>query len=252
MSIRLSHTIPLSIGSAGRQGQEMIAYHVLSRHNFNAVAGILAITVLSILVVWVPVVLLRMPMPEGVIASMAVTTAMEVSAGVLLPYFWAMKRLGLSFRDLGITKCNLWQSIYLGCALYTIALLVFFHCTSGEMMANHTIRKASLEETLLLVPMMGLIAAGTDMSTRGFILLSLSRYSHVAFAVLMQNVVWFLGHLHEIELLTDCLGFKQAVGLTILLGVLGDVIVLRTRNVIGLAVAHFLLNIILSVYLRHV
>lgn len=228
----------------------MIKLQPLSRRDFNAVAGILGITVLSILVVWFPVVVLRVPMPQGVIASTAVTTLWEVSAGVLLPYWWATRRLGLKLPDLGVNTRNLGKSVFWGCALYTIALLAFFHCADGEMMANHTIRKVPLQEAFLLVPMMGLIAAGTDMSTRGFILLTLARHSHVAFAVLMQNVVWFLGHLHEISLLTGCLGFNQAVGLTLLLGVLGDMIVLRTGNVMGLAIAHFLLNIVLSVYLR--
>jgi hypothetical protein len=67
----------------------------------------------------------------------------------------------------------------------------------------------------------------------------------------MQNLVWFLGHLYEIGYLADCLGIPTAVLLTLTLGVLGDMVVLKTRNVLGLAGAHFVLNLVLSVYLRH-
>jgi hypothetical protein len=41
-----------------------------------------------------------------------------------------------------------------------------------------------------------------------------------------------------------------ATALTLTLGIGGDMVVLRTRNVIGLCIAHVLLNLILTVYLR--
>jgi hypothetical protein len=97
---------------------------------------------------------------------------------------------------------------------------------------------------------MSVIAAGTDLLTRGFILLTLARHSHVVFAIAMQNAIWCLGHVHEIGLLADCLGVGGATLLTLTLGIGGDMVVLRTRNVIGLCIAHVLLNVILTVYLR--
>ena len=223
----------------------------MNQRDFNAASGILGITALGIFLVWFPFVILNVPMPTGLIASTAVNTFWEILTGVALPYLWAVRRLGMSFGDLGLTHRKLGMSTLLGCGVYAIALAAFLHCSGGEMMANHTIRKVSLGETFLLVPMMGIIAAGTDMATRGFILVGLARHSHVVFAIAMQNLVWFLAHIHEIGLLTDCLGVTMAVGLTLTLGILGDVVVLRTRNVMGLAAAHFLLNVVLSVYLRY-
>lgn len=223
----------------------------MNQRDFSAASGILGITALGIFLVWFPFVILNVPMPTGLIASTAVNTFWEILTGVALPYLWAVKRLGMSFGDLGLTHRKLGMSTLLGCGLYAIALAAFLHCSGGEMMANHTIRKVSLGETFLLVPLMGIIAAGTDMATRGFILLGLARHSHVVFAIAMQNLVWFLAHIYEIGLLTDCLGVTMAVGLTLTLGILGDVVVLRTRNVMGLAAAHFLLNVVLSIYLRY-
>jgi hypothetical protein len=97
---------------------------------------------------------------------------------------------------------------------------------------------------------MFLIAAGTDVATRGFILLSLARHSSLWFAILMQNVFWLLGHTHEIRVLAGALGGVGAVGLFVVLGLLGDSIALRTRNVIGLGLAHVMLNVVMTSYIR--
>ncbi len=223
----------------------------INQRNLNASAGVLGITALAIFAAWFPVAILQAPMPKGLIASTAADTFWQTLTGVVLPYLWAVKRLGMSLDDLGVTRHKLGISTLLGCGLYAIALAAFLHCSSGEMMANHTIRKVSLGEAFALVPLMGVVAAGTDMATRGFILLTLARHSHVVFAIAMQNLVWFLGHIHEIGLLTDCLGVVMATGLTLALGILGDMVVLRTGNVLGLAAAHILLNVVLSVYLRY-
>ncbi len=223
----------------------------MNQSDFNAVAGILGITVLAIFAMWFPMAILNVPIPAGLIASTATSTFWGIFTGMIFPYLWAVKRLGMSLGDLGLSHRKLGMSTLLGCGLYAIALAAFLHCSSGTMMANHTIRKVSLEEAFVLVPLMGITAAGTDMATRGFLLLTLARHGHVVFAIAMQNLAWFLGHIHEIRLLTDCLGVTMAVGLTLTLGILGDVVVLRTRNVLGLAAAHFLLNIVLSVYLRY-
>lgn len=117
-------------------------------------------------------------------------------------------------------------------------------------MTNHIVRKVGPGEASMLVLLMGIVAAGTDLTTRGFILLTLTKHSHVIFAIFMQNLIWFLGHIAEIKLLTDCLGVAMATVLTLTLGIVGDMIVLRTRNVVGLAIAHFMLNVVLVIYLR--
>lgn len=223
----------------------------ISQRDLNVALGVMGIIAFGIASQWIPFVTLGVPMPSNPIASMAVTTFWQTLMMVIVPHWWAVKRLGMSLSDLGLNRHKLGINTLLGCALYLIALAAFLHCSGGDLIANHAVRRASVPDAIMLVSLMGLVAAGTDLTTRGLILLTLTRHTHVVFAIFMQNLIWFLGHIQEIKLLTDCLGVTLATGLTLTLGILGDVIVLRTRNVIGLAVAHFLLNVVLSIYIRN-
>ena len=144
------------------------------------------------------------------------------------------------------------MNIFLGCGLYAIALAVFIHCSDSPMMMNHALRKVNTGDAVALTALMGITAAGTDIASRGFILLILAKYGNVFLAFLVQNILWFAGHMHEVRMLSDCLGTTLAATLTVTLGVVGDIIVLRTRSVVGLAIAHFLLNVVLAVYLRQI
>lgn len=220
------------------------------RQNLYATVSILGITAFGILSIWFPAVVLRVPFPASMIGSSAVTALWQTVSLVVIPYWWASSRLRMRLPDLGLSRQHLGTSVVLGCALYSLALAAFIHCSGGALMQNHALRQASLPDAIVMTALMSVIAAGTDLTTRGFILLTLARHSHVAFAILMQNAVWYLGHAEEIRLLADCLGVGGATALTLTLGIVGDTIVLKTRNVIGLAVAHILLNVVLSVYLR--
>lgn len=221
------------------------------RRDLNAVLGVLGVTAFGIVSLWFPAVVLRVPMPSNMLVSSAVTAVWQTAALVILPYWWANSRLGMGIAELGVTRERIGLSTALGCGLYTLALVAFLHCSGGSLMQNHAVRQVGATDAAILVATMSVIAAGTDLTTRGFILLTLARHSHVAFAIFMQNLVWFVGHIHEINLLVDCLGAPGAIGLTLALGIVGDVIVLRTRNVLGLAIAHILLNVVLGIYLRH-
>lgn len=216
----------------------------------HAVLGVLGVTAFGILSLWFPAAVLRVPMPSDMLASSALTAIWQTLALVVFPYWWAHSRLGMSMSELGVTRGRIGTSTALGCVLYTLALVAFLHCSSGSLMQGHAVRQAGPLDAALLVTAMSVIAAGTDLTTRGFILLTLARHSHVVFAIFMQNLVWFVGHVHEINLLVDCLGAPGATGLTLTLGILGDMIVLKTRNVLGLAIAHILLNVVLGFYLR--
>lgn len=223
----------------------------MNQRDINVVMGVIGIIGLGIFSQWLPFIILRVPRPEGILASSGVTTIWQTLALVIFPYVWAIRRLDLSLGDLGLTRQKLGMSTALGCGLYLIALASFIHCSSGDLMMNHPVRRVDLTDASIMVLFMGITAAGTDMTTRGFILLTLTRHSNVAFAIFMQNLVWFLGHIPEIKLLSSCLGVEMATILTLTLGIVGDMVVLRTRNVIGLAVAHFLLNVVLAIYIRH-
>lgn len=222
----------------------------MTARDFNATVGVLGVTALGILSLWFPTAVLHIPMPQGVVTRTALTTVWQTVALGVLPYLWAVRRLGMTLGDLGLSTRRLLPSTLLGCGLYTIALAAFLHCSAGQMMQGHAVRTAPLAEAVIFCFFMSVVAAGTDLLTRGFILLTLARHSHVVFAIAMQNAIWYLGHVQEIRLLADCLGVGGATLLTLTLGIGGDMVVLRTRNVIGLCIAHVLLNVILTVYLR--
>lgn len=219
-------------------------------YNINAVLGILGIFTLGVFLDWYPKVILGLPLPKDTVLSSAVSALWQVGATIVIPCLWAMRRLGLGLRDFGLTMRRLGITLLYGCALYSLALAAFIHCSADPLIANHAVGRMPLAEAVQLTAVMGLIAAITDITTRGFLLLTLSRYGPVWFAVVVQNLTWYLGHIHEINLLTGCLGYATALGLTLTLGILGDVIALKTRNVVGLAIAHILLNVVLMIYIR--
>lgn len=222
----------------------------MRRRDFNAALGAIGVIGFGIFSLWFPSVVLKLPMPDRALHSTAVIALWQTIALVILPYLWATRRLHMRIRDLGVTWEALGKSTALGCLLYSIALAAFIHCSEGRMMSNHALNSGGPGEAALLVSLMGLIAAGTDLTTRGFVLLVLARHTPLVFAIAMQNLIWFAGHGQEIKQLADCLGVASAAVLTLTLGILGDIIVLRTGNVLGLAIAHVMLNIILAVYLR--
>ncbi len=212
--------------------------------------GILGILSLGIFLVWFPKVILNVPMPEDPIAGKIIDTVWSVLVLNVMPYLWAMKRLGMKISDLGISTRRLAMNTLAGCGLYAIALAAFLHCSTDPILTNHLVRQAPIGPALVLMLCIGTIAASTDITSRGFVLLTLAKHSNVVFAIGMQNLVWFTGHLQEIKLLSNCLGATQAVLLTLTLGIVGDIIVLRMRNLVGLALAHFLLNVVLAFYIR--
>lgn len=222
----------------------------MSRQDINAVTGILGIYALGIFLTWYPLSILGIPMPGGVVSRSAATAIWQTVTTILIPYIWVISRLGFTLADLGINTCNLGRSLLLGCLLYSLALAAFIHCSEDPLISNHALGKVTSWEALGLASSMSLIAAGTDFTTRGFILLTLARYTHVGFAIFAQNLTWYLGHITEIKLLTGCMGYAGALGLTLTLGLLGDVIALKTRNVVGLAAAHILLNVVMTFYIR--
>ena len=222
----------------------------MSRQDINAVMGIFGIYALGIFLTWYPLSMLDIPLPEGLLSRSATTAIWQTVTTIVIPYIWVMSRLGFTFADLGTSTRNLGRATVFGCLLYSLALAAFIHCSDDPLISNHALGKITSWEAVGLVSSMSLIAAGTDLATRGFILLTLARYTHVGFAIFFQNLTWYLGHIAEINLLTGCLGYAGALGLTLTLGLLGDVIVLRTRNVVGLAIAHILLNVILTLYIR--
>lgn len=226
--------------------------------------GIVVLSVLGQLATHALVpLLLRVP-GIRVVDFLLGTAIIQVAMTVAVPYVLAHLLLGLTPARLGITHRGLGRGLLLGCTLYALAFGVFvLFCSADPKIADHLVRRFDDGRLLILASGMCLIAAGTDLATRGFILLGIAEYAHVAYAVVAQNVFWLYGHRSEILKLSgpQCLGHPvlriagtdyggAAIALFLVLGVLGDVVALRTRNVVGLAIGHMLLNVAMIVWIR--
>lgn len=218
--------------------------------NLNLALGILGACGLGIFLAWFVTAMQLIPLPQNPVWSSLTGASWQFFTTVVLLYWWAKARLHLSLSDLGITRKNLLTTIILGCLLYSVALIAFVSCSNDPFIAQHALRTAGTKDAMLLLFAMGLTAAGTDLTTRGFILLGLARYTPIWFAIVVQNALWYLGHISEIAQLSGCMTVWGAVGLTFTLGILGDIVALRTRNVVGLAIAHVLLNVTMMVFIR--
>ena len=216
----------------------------------NAALGALGIFLVGIFLTWFPVQALQVPLPRHPVHRTLLNGVWQALCVIVLPYAWAAARLGRSPAALGLSRRNLGRTFLLGCALYAIALVAFVASAHDPLIQHHPIRRLDPLGVAELGFAMCLIAASTDVATRGFVLLTLLECTPLAFAVAMQNVFWLLGHVNEIRLLSSALGREGAVALFVVLGLLGDSIVLRTRNVLGLALAHVLLNVVMIWFMR--
>lgn len=222
----------------------------VSSYKLNAFLSVSGIYLLGIFLTWYLTGIIKIPLPDNPALKLLTTAALQTVFTIIIPFIWAVKRLNFSLQDLGISTKKLVPSITLGCVLYALALAAFLHCTADPMISNNIVRSLGMKDASIFFLGMAIIAAGTDLATRGFILFTLARFTTLPIAIVMQNAAWYLGHIGEINMLENCLGLWTAIGLTLTLGILGDVIALKTRNIVGLSIAHILLNAILVVYIR--
>jgi hypothetical protein len=220
------------------------------RRNLARTAAVLGVFCAGVFLTWFIIARLDVTERLDFVTRHLANSSIQSVLVIALPYAWAWRFLGRRPSTLGVGRRGFGRSVLLSCALYGLALIAFLYCWSDPTVAQHPIRIVRPEKVILLGVSMCLLAATTDIATRGFVLLALAEYTHVSFAILMQNVFWILGHAYEIRALSGCLGAPAAYGLFLLLGLLGDSITLRTRNVLGLALAHVLLNVVMIAYLR--
>jgi hypothetical protein len=171
---------------------------------------------------------------------------------VLLPIGWAIVIKKFNWRDLGITKKSIITSTILGLGVYSIALLAFLITLGNPDFDNHFRwgMDFSIAEWLLIMSLVCWMAFVTDLFTRGFVLMLLAKFQTPWFAILVQNLVWLGVHVYEILILVPSMTIAGAIVLTITLGVLGDIVALKTKNIIGLGVGHMFLNVAFFSYVR--
>ncbi|MFQ6125408.1 MAG: hypothetical protein ACE5R6_12510 [Candidatus Heimdallarchaeota archaeon] len=165
---------------------------------------------------------------------------------ILFPFWWAMTKLGTRMGEFGLTTKNLKESLLYGSLVYAIALGIFIYNLNNSTFYSAFAggyEQMTLAELILTGTLFSWMAAVTDIWTRGFILLQVTKYSNATFGVLMQNCTWVLVHLYEIAILAPVLSLPGAITLTLVLGTTGDVAALKTHNIVGLAFGHVMLNI---------
>jgi len=170
---------------------------------------------------------------------------------VALPW-WLMSRQ--NFKDYGPVQFGLGPpshsriSTYLsGIGLYGLALLMFVSFppkNSGFRFWSFAkdLGGPTVLDWTITLPALCVMAAITDIFTRGFVLLNLKERIGTRGAIITQNILWILLHLYELELLSSAMGWLGAIALALALGVLGDIIALKTGSVRPLMLGHALLN----------
>lgn len=159
----------------------------------------------------------------------------------VLPTIWFVKRYQGTWKDLGILPSKTYPvtSFIGGSLVYTIAIIVFLRYEIFFTGWNTT----PWVITIIKFSFIAVMASITDFWTRGFILFEISKRYNDQYAIFWQNVVWFTIHIYEFELLMPYIGLFYAIILTLILGILGDLIALKTKSITGLMFGHIILNL---------
>lgn len=171
---------------------------------------------------------------------------------IFFPFLWAIYWKKEKLKDLGITKKNLLTSTILGIGVYSIALLVFIFSIGNPSFNENFVsgtKYERLNDLIFITILVSIMAMITDLWTRGFILMLLAKHSSVYFAILTQNITWFLVHIYEIDALQNVITLPGAIALTLTLGILGDVVALKTKNILGLGIGHIWLNVVFTAWI---
>jgi hypothetical protein len=172
---------------------------------------------------------------------------------IVLPFGWVILLKKESFKDLGITRKNIFKSLLLGTGVYSIALAVFLFSIGKPSFDASFVsgyKNKDIIELVTLGILVSIMAMITDLWTRGFVLMLLSKHKSPFFGIFAQNVTWFMVHLYEIDALREAITLPGAIALTLTLGILGDVAALKTKNILGLGFGHIVLNIGFIAYIR--
>ncbi len=167
---------------------------------------------------------------------------------IILPYLFIRKFLVTSsfLESTGLTLQEIKKGMFFGVILYTIALVIIIAQFSDPNFKNDWIDsiKSESSSTLIFYAILAsIMAAITDLWTRGYVLFQLCEYSSVQVGFLFHVFIWMLIHWYEVIILTASLGFFLSFFLTLILGVGGGIIALKTRNIVGLILGHIWLNL---------
>lgn len=159
---------------------------------------------------------------------------------VVVPILF-LKRHNRNWRDFGVipTRQTIVPSLLGGLFVYSVAISVFLRYEifygTWLFLTDH--------EIMVKIVLVGIMASITDLWTRGFILFQIADKFSDKLAIGVQNLTWFVIHIYEIDALEPYIGILGGILLTLFLGIGGDIVALKTRNIFGLMFGHVLLNI---------
>ena len=183
----------------------------------------------------------------------AIFRMLRMSLVYVIPAIWWLKKYRSKHsvtRELGLHLPMDRAVIILGTGigLYCIALAAFLlwppqMCGFTFWSSNSACNSADISDWLIVLPTICIMAMVTVLWTRGFVLLQAAEKWGEMPAIILQNVLWILLHLYELELLAPSMGWAIAILLALTLGLLGDFIALKEKSVVGLMAGHAILNI---------
>ena len=171
--------------------------------------------------------------------------AVRMIVGYILPVLFFYRRHQISLKKLGISFPVNIPNLFAGIFLYCIGALVFL---------KYEIFFEGWRHDFVFIPTLFLIfilVSTTDFWTRGFILLFLADRRGKHTGIVVQNIVWFIIHWYEIVAIAEYTGFVLAIALTLFLGIGGDILTLRSQNIYGLMIGHFIMNLMIILQARN-
>lgn len=182
----------------------------------------------------------------------ALFRAFRMSIVYVIPAIWWLRRNNKNqiFAEMGLSLPRERAPFILGTGilLYCFALMAFLlwppqSCGFTFWSSEAGCRAPQLADWLVVLPLICIMAMITDLWTRGFVLLQAAERWGEPKAIALQNALWLLLHLYELELLAPSMSWAGALLLAVFLGIVGDLLALKERSVVGLMAGHAILNI---------
>jgi hypothetical protein len=153
---------------------------------------------------------------------------------LIIPIFWLIKVRKMCFADMGIAKKDILRSTILGIGVYAIALAVFIILMGNPEFDRYFLWSSDMPagEFALTMGAIAWMAALTDIWTRGMILMPVFKLKGLYLAILTQNIFWLASHIYELSFLAPSMTLAGALALTLSLGILGDIVAIKTKNII--------------------
>ena len=168
------------------------------------------------------------------------TTTMIIAFGI--PIYLVLKNEDWNKEDIGLQWST--PGLFYGIIFYTVFSMVFIYIRfSFDAYVALPVFYLILRAFSFLI-----IMFLVDLWFHGFLFLGIHRYHGIKNALLAQNVYWFIFHLYEMSILIPKMGIFLSCLFIVLSGIIGDLIAYKTKSIYGLAIGHFILNLLIITF----